>query len=325
MPFSITISTDGAVMFGGNKSDRTEKGKSIIAFPDDFTVIDLETTGLSPEWDEIIEVAAIRVRNKKIVENFSSLVKPSFEIDEFITDLTGITNEMLTDAPAPEIVLPLLRDFIGTDPVVGHNVSFDVNFLYDGFNSILGIPFQNDFIDTRRISRKALPDLEHHRLIDIAKALEIVPKAQHRSLADSETALSCFLSLRERIEKDPGIDEFVNSFRKKHYNTLDLRTIKAETSDFDETHPLFGKHCVFTGTLSTMTRSEAAQAVVNLGGSCENGITKNTNFLIVGSLEYSSNIKNGKSNKQKKAEAYKLKGLDIETIPETVFLDLISE
>ena len=324
MPISITIGMNGVEMNGGGHTSRPEKGNSLIAFPDDFTVIDLEATGLSPEWDEIIEVAAIRVRNKEVTDTYSSLVKPSFEIDDYLTSLTGITNEMLTDAPAPAQVLPALRDFIGSDSVVGHHVSFDVNFLYDQFLSVLGTPFRNDYIDTLRIARKALPELEHHRLADVAEALGIVQETAHRSIADSQTALSCFLALRHRVEKDPGIEAFVQSFKKKPHASVDLRTIQADTSDCDETHPLFGKRCVFTGTLSSMTRAEAAQAVVNLGGICENGITKNTNYLIVGSLEYSANVKNGKSNKQRKAEEYKLKGRDIETIPETVFLDMLT-
>lgn len=95
----------------------------------DYVALDLETTGLAPYWDEIIEVGALRVRGGEVSEHFTSLVKPRNEIDEFIIDLTGITNEMVADAPPIGEVLPQLRAFIGQDVVVGHNVNFDVNFL----------------------------------------------------------------------------------------------------------------------------------------------------------------------------------------------------
>ena len=91
----------------------------------------------------------------------------------------------------------------------------------------------------------------------------------------------------------------------------------------DNTHPLYNKVCVFTGTLEKYSRQEAAQIVVNLGGSCGNSVTKKTNYLILGNNDYCSMIKDGKSSKQKKAEEYKLKGQDIEIIPESVFYDMI--
>lgn len=94
-------------------------------------VIDLETTGLDPSYDEIIELAAVRVENKAIVPEFQSLVKPSFPIDGFITELTGITNEMLSNAPSVDAVLPSFFDYAGQSTVVAHNANFDVNFLYD--------------------------------------------------------------------------------------------------------------------------------------------------------------------------------------------------
>ena len=78
---------------------RTGKGKSLLQFPNNYVVFDLETTGLDSNYDEIIEIGALRVRNNKIVEQFTTLIKPEYPIDEFITELTGITNEMVNDSP----------------------------------------------------------------------------------------------------------------------------------------------------------------------------------------------------------------------------------
>ncbi len=325
MSITITFGPDGVVFGGiGARSIREAKGKSLIAFPADYTVIDLETTGFDPCFDEIIEVAALRIRNGEVVESFSSLVKPENEIDEYITQLTGITNEMVATAPTPAEIFPSYRNFLGDDILVGHNVNFDINFLYDNFDTVLGAPLTNDYIDTLRISRKALPDLMHHRLEDVSAALGVSSNGAHRALADCQTTVDCFCKLQEHIAAGGSLDEFIGSFKKHHSGSkLDLRTLTAEGDAIDETHILYGKHCVFTGALEKMTRAEAAQLVVNIGGICDNGITKKTNYLILGNNDYCKSIKDGKSSKQKKAEEYKLSGIDIEIIPENVFYDMI--
>ena len=325
MPITISIGPDGVNINDTASAHivRENKGKNIISFPSDYTVIDLETTGLEPQYDNIIEVAAIRVRGGNVSDKFVSFVKPYDEIDDFITDLTGITNEMLSTAPTPEEVLPLLFDFIGGDIVVGHNVNFDVNFLYDWFEIILKKPFSNDFVDTMRISRKLLPNLPHHRLTDISDALNVVPNGFHRALCDCQTTFDCFSSLHSSVLTTYGTTEEFSKLFSYHKSKLDVRNISTEKTEFDETHPLYNKHCVFTGTLQKMQRSEAAQLVVDFGGICDNGITKKTNFLILGNNDYCKTIKDGKSGKQKKAEEYKLNGYDIEIIPESVFYDIL--
>ena len=112
-----------------------QKGKSLLNLPKDYCVVDLETTGLDSEYDEILELAAIRVRNNQVVDTYSQLVKPEEEIDEFIQRLTGITNEMIANAENIEITLPKFLAFVGDDILVGHNVNFDINPLgspYEG-------------------------------------------------------------------------------------------------------------------------------------------------------------------------------------------------
>lgn len=297
-------------------SYRSSKGMSLFTFIDDYVAIDLETTGLSPKYDEIIEFAGIRVRNGVVVDTMQTFVKPSCEIDDFIIRLTGITNEMLVNAPTPKDILPLIKDFIGTDTVVGHNVSFDINFLYDYFKLYLGFNFENDYIDTMRISKRLLPDLAHHRLKDIVKALGITESKYHRALSDSELTMNCFEAMKGSIS-DPA-KSLLRS--PKHF---DSKNIVSSNDTFDETHPMYGKRFVFTGVLDNFTRAQAAQIVVDLGGICENGVTKETNFLVLGNNDYCKSIKDGKSSKQKKAEAYKLKGCDIEIIPEQVFCEMI--
>ena len=297
-------------------SNRSSKGKSLFTFIDDYVAIDLETTGLSPKYDEIIEFAGIRVRNGVVVDTMQTFVKPSCEIDEFITNLTGITNDMVSDAPTPKDILPAIRDFIGSDIVVGHNVCFDVNFLYDNFKLYFDERFKNDYIDTMRISRKLLPDLKHHRLKDIVTKLEIPQNTYHRAMNDCKLTFECFEIMKTKFAESAEL--LLHSSKN-----FDAKTIVADTDVFDETHPMYGKRFVFTGVLEKFARTQAAQIVVNLGGICENAVTKETNYLVLGNNDYCKSIKDGKSSKHKKAESYKLKGCDIEIIPEQVFYDMI--
>lgn len=191
---------------------RINKGESLIGFPDDFIILDLETTGLDPCYDEIIEIAAIKIRNGIITEDFETLIKPSQDINEFITNLTGISNEMVSNAPCITGVLPKLFDFIGKDVLLGHNVNFDINFLYDNADRFLKNSLSNNFIDTLRLSRKAFPELPHHRLIDMAEYFNISPNGYHRAMKDCQTTYELFLKIKNYVSEHIGIDEFVKSF-----------------------------------------------------------------------------------------------------------------
>lgn len=320
MQFAVGISSEKPKE---NYNDRIDKGKSIIMFPKDYVVVDLETTGLYPKFDEIIEISCLRVRNYEIVDSFSSLAKPEEEICDFITELTGITNEMLSAAPPISQVLPSALAFVGNDIVVGHNVNFDINFLYDACLCVLGKKFSNNFIDTMRIARRLYPELKHHRLRDMVEHLNIEPGKYHRALNDCDMTQKCFKAMHEEILSLYNTEgEFVSLFHRKS-KPLDARTLSTTVTEFDTTHPLYGKVCVFTGVLEKMERKNAMQIVLDLGGQCANSVTKKTNFLILGNNDYCSTIKDGKSSKQKKAEEYKLDGCDIEIVPENVFYEMI--
>ena len=153
---NIINSMEITISFGGSsgKADRTGKGKSLLALPTTYTVVDLETTGLDPQWNDIIEFGAMRVENGIVLDRYTALVNPGYEIDDFITELTGITNEMLASSPAVADVLPEFLNFVGESVVVGHNVNFDINFIYDTCISVFNKSFSNDFIDTMLSNRR---------------------------------------------------------------------------------------------------------------------------------------------------------------------------
>ena len=316
-------------------ANREYKGKSIIAFPQDYVILDIETTGLDPTFDSIIEVSALKIKSHEIIESFSSLVKPD-DFDEnyeynkgntdysylgsFITSLTGITDEMIQDAPYIKDILPKLCDFINSSIIVGHNVNFDINFIYDNSLEIFNKPFVNDFIDTMRISRCLDPDMKHHRLSDLAKKYNISYEGAHRSEKDCNITKRCFDALfHDACDKYGNIDNFINA--KTQHSKLKAKDIKSQNTDFDCDNPLYNKVVVFTGTLERMQRKEAMQHVVDLGGSVGDNVTEKTNYLVLADHVY--NTKNGKSTKQKKAEALKIKGFDIDVIPENIFYEFL--
>ncbi len=203
--FSVSIYIDEAEKqpkTGGSSERRTapirpEKGKSLIAPLKDFVVIDVETTGYCPAYDELIEVGAIRYRNGKPDGTFTSLVKPKKKIPTAIEKLTGITNEMLSSAPPLRDVLPDYLNFIGADVVVGHNVNFDVNFIYDACLEIGINGFGNDFVDTLRICRRMYPDLPNHKLDTLAQHFHLEPRGLHRSLKDCTYTAECYIRMME--------------------------------------------------------------------------------------------------------------------------------
>lgn len=310
---------------------RESKGRSIIAFPDTYCVIDVETTGRSPQWDHIIEVAAVKISDGQEVGRFSSLIQPPSTpggtfVDDFIVALTGITDEMLAGAPFAPDVLEEFAVFVGDTPVVGHYVSFDINFLYDSFDRYLDRPFSNDYIDSLRLARKLYPKMSHHRLADLVELFAVAHDEVHRAMGDVEATAECFTRLKaEALERYGSEGEFQKAFQLGGSHSVKAADIQGDAQKIDEDSPIFGCACVFTGKLEKFTRAEAMQIVADLGGINQDGVTKTTRYLILGNNDYCASIKDGKSNKQKKAEKWVLKGSGIEILPETAFYDMLGE
>ena len=131
----------------------------------------------------------------------------------------------------------------------------------------------------------------------------------------------------DALAADAAAREIDLQAHKKHYgaSASKVSDIVAHEGCERPDSPLYGKVCVFTGKLDTLTRKDAAQLVADLGGICADGVTKKTNFLIMGTNEYCPTIVGGKSTKQKKAESLILKGADLQILTENVFLDMLAE
>lgn len=409
---------------------RENKGNKLLNLVNDYIMLDIETTGFSPQNDEIIEIAAIKVRNDIIIDEFQVLINPNVKIPSNITNLTGITNEMIQEEGINyKTALSFFYDFIDNDILVAHNANFDINFLYDKFEFYIDSQLTNDFIDTMEISRKLLPDLPTHKLSTLAKYFNIDYTNAHRGLNDVkitfelynilknlkqseyeqpiskifENIVSCsdynnkkvivktklkkldydtietillkcnskvypmlytfcdyliinddtyikyknidsetvhlgkWLHTAKKLEDKGSLtvvceSDFCKSFNIPYFRKINIKKEKVsaknifpETQEFNTAHPLYNKKCVFTGSLEKIERKKAMQLVTNLGGICQDKVTMETNYLILGNNHLSHNMTSEKSSKQQKAEALNQKGKDIKIISEDIFYNMIFE
>lgn len=183
-----------------NKNRRIYKGHSLVEDVGDYTVVDIETTSLDSFHGEILEISAIKVRNKEEVDNFSELIRTNEELGYFTTNLTGITNEMmLKEGKELEEVLQNFKTFLGNDIIVGHNVNFDINFLYDNMEEHIDTYLSNDYVDTLRIARKVLPNLRHHKLDDLITYFHLTKRNEHRALNDCVLTNQVYIRLSKMI------------------------------------------------------------------------------------------------------------------------------
>lgn len=150
-----------------------------------FVVVDVETTGMSPIDDRITEVAMMKVRNGEIVEEFSTLVNPLMTIPHFITDLTGIDNLMVRDAPTAREVVPFVAEFLGNDVFTAHNASFDWGFIRETARRERRLELTNERLCTVRLTRRILPRLPSKSLGPVAEYLEIPIHQRHRASGDA--------------------------------------------------------------------------------------------------------------------------------------------
>ena len=162
-----------------------------------YISIDLETTGLNPKQDKIIEIGAVKVINGQIADTFSRLINPGRKLEQRIVELTGIKDEDLEGMPYIEEVFPQLLDFLEDLPLLGHSILFDYSFLKKAaVNQKLS--FEKQAVDTLKIARKYLADLERRSLDYLCEHYQI-PHHAHRALADAEATHILYHKLAEQF------------------------------------------------------------------------------------------------------------------------------
>lgn len=127
---------------------RTRKGHSIDRYIENYSIVDLETTGIFSSENSIIEIAAIKIRNGDVVDEFCTLINPQHHIPESATAINNITDDMVNDAPTISDIIDAFISFIGDDVIVGYNIAgYDINILYDKLMVLRGKPFSNNYLD----------------------------------------------------------------------------------------------------------------------------------------------------------------------------------
>ncbi len=165
-----------------------------------YVVVDVETTGLNPRTQSLIEIAALRCQGRTILDRFTTLVDPGRAIPSFIRRFTGIHDEMVAGAPGPAEAVQAFLDFAGGEMLVGHNVRFDLNFLGEAAGRYLGVTLANESLDTITLGTRLVPGLRRPSLDRLAGALGLVAPTRHRALADAELTAQAFWRLLERAE-----------------------------------------------------------------------------------------------------------------------------
>lgn len=220
----------------------------------DFTAIDVETTGLNPKTERMIEVGAVKVRGGKIVDQYESLINPGRRLEAKIIELTGITDEMLMEAPSPEEVMPRLLEFVGNDIMLGHSLMFDYSFIKRlAVNlKLWDVQSTSQGIDTLKIARHFLTDLESRSLPFLCKYFEIPHKA-HRAMEDAKATALLYEKLAEQFDDEDVFAPFKLIYRVK-------RETPATAAQKERLYKLANEHkLILEYDINTLTRNEASR------------------------------------------------------------------
>ena len=194
-PFKVIYGVEGYLVDDLQDVAVNEKGQSLN---DTYVVFDLETTGFSSIKDKIIEIGAVKVENGVITDKFSTFVNPKVPIPFEITNLTGITDDMVMEAPDIETILPQFLEFVGDAVLVAHNASFDVSFIEQNCRYQDITP---DFtsVDTVAMARILLPTLSKFKLNVVANALHISLENHHSAVDDAGATAEIFVKFVEML------------------------------------------------------------------------------------------------------------------------------
>lgn len=303
-----------------------------------FIAIDFETA--NSERSSPCEIGLVKVEDFKIIEKKSFLIRPKDNYFDFYnTFLHGIDEAMVENEPEFDKIYEQLKPDFENYPIIAHNASFDISVLRHTLD-LYGIEYpETEYSCTYQMSREALKGLFSFKLNSICSHFGIKLN-HHRALSDAEACAEVAL----RIFKEKGINNFedisqnfnlrIGKLLKGGYKPSAVKSsggsgYKISDLEFDDTNfqpenPFFEQTVVFTGTLQSMVRKEAQVKVLEIGGKCGNGVTSETNFLIVGEQDYQKYGEGFKSSKMKKAEKYLLEGKAIELLTEGQFLEMIN-
>lgn len=222
---------------------------------DSYVCVDLETTGLNPKTDKIIEIGAVKVENGKCIDTFETFVNPGRVLEQRIVELTGITDEQLKTAPSIGEIFPSLLSFLGEHVLLGHSVLFDYSFIKKA--AVNGrYTFERSGIDTLKIARKYLPQLES-RSLDYLCGHYKIPHKAHRALEDARATCALYDRLWEAFGKEAEADKF---FSPSKLNYQVKRETPITSAQKERLYKLIVRHKLSVEyDLDKLTRNEASR------------------------------------------------------------------
>ncbi|MEE1314844.1 MAG: 3'-5' exonuclease [Faecalimonas sp.] len=233
----------------------------------DYVAFDLETSGLSPAEDEIIEIGALKVRDGKVVDRFIEFVKPENPIPTSITQITGITNAMVADARDTKEIMCDFVSFCGDDVLLGHNILFDYSFCKN-YAKRYGHPFEKQGIDTLKIARKVHKELPSKSLGALCAYYELVNQAAHRAYHDALATAKLYQCLAHHFEeKEPKL------FVPVQLQYKQKKAQPATKKQLDFLQALCEQNEIQMNSIDALTRSEASKMIDRiLSGDWRNGL-----------------------------------------------------
>ncbi len=227
---------------------------------DSYVCIDLETTGLNPKTDRIIEIGAVKVENNEVIKEWETLVNPGRNLEKRIVELTGIRDEQLAQAPPIEEALLPLLEIVADKPLLGHGLIFDYSFIKKAAVN-QKMTFEKEGIDTLKIARKYLPDLESRRLGYLCKYYGINHHA-HRALDDARATVELYRKLAEQFYEKEEQEENKSIFRPKKLCYHAKRETPITIPQKEQLYKLADKHkLILDYDVSKLTRSEASRKI----------------------------------------------------------------
>lgn len=170
---------------------------------DSYVALDLETTGTNPSLDKITEIGMAKVLDGKLTDRYQTLINPEVSISTRITQITGITDAMVSDKPKISEIIKDILDFIGDLPLLGHNIIFDYSFLKKAAMDSQYI-FEKQGIDTLKIARRLLPEIPHKNLEYLCDYFKLDKGNSHRAFDDAQSAIRLYQKLYEIKPDDEG-------------------------------------------------------------------------------------------------------------------------
>lgn len=302
-----------------------------------YVGLDVETANYSR--DSICSIGLVKCIDEEIVETFYTTINPEDFFAPFNVHLHGIDESDVEDSPTFPEILPKIIDFIGDFPVVAHYAQFDMGAIKDAcIKYDIDVPSIN-YVCTYQLSRATYPNLINYKLNTLSDIiLGTNLQDHHHALVDATTTVT-LLTTMIKNSQTKSLKDYADKFNYAKFGVLgergfkkkkttsgskiDISSLDYSDENIDPDHIFFEKKFVFTGKLTSMLRKEAMEKVLSIGGVPQNGITVETNYLVMGEQDLRVLNETGKSNKLRKVEKLIEEGYDIQVITENEFIKLL--